>query len=151
MLRLVRSFILRVDLFEILCHRCPQLLLSSTAVPCHVACYWESKLVQMRTTMTYNKKGFIFVNWVQQNSRKSNSLELRNGYNNNEIYKDFDIHRHWCRYTYKKIILIRAPPSETYMYNVLCNIFTCRVVRVTIITDSSSDDWFYWHFGYNLS
>jgi hypothetical protein len=28
---------------------------------------------------------------------------------------------------------------------------TCRVIRVTKITGSSSDDWIYWHFGYTLS
>jgi hypothetical protein len=31
------------------------------------------------------------------------------------------------------------------------HIVTYRRVRVTIMTGSSSDDWFYWHFGYNLS
>jgi hypothetical protein len=31
------------------------------------------------------------------------------------------------------------------------NIVTCRVVRVTKITGSRSDDWIYWHFGYSLS
>jgi hypothetical protein len=30
-------------------------------------------------------------------------------------------------------------------------IVTCRRVLVTVITRSSSDDWIYWHFGYNLS
>jgi hypothetical protein len=30
-------------------------------------------------------------------------------------------------------------------------IVTCRAVRVRRITGSSSDDWIYWHFGYNLS
>jgi hypothetical protein len=34
----------------------------------------------------------------------------------------------------------------------LCHsIVTCRVVRVTKITGSSSDDWIYWHFGYSIS
>jgi hypothetical protein len=28
---------------------------------------------------------------------------------------------------------------------------TCRVVRVTRMTGSSSDDWIYWHFSYSLS
>jgi hypothetical protein len=31
------------------------------------------------------------------------------------------------------------------------NIVTCRVVRMTIMTGSSSDDWIYWHFGYKFS
>jgi hypothetical protein len=31
------------------------------------------------------------------------------------------------------------------------NIVTRRRVNVMIITGSSSDDWIYWHFGYNLS
>jgi hypothetical protein len=29
-----------------------------------------------------------------------------------------------------------------------CNIVTYRMVGVTKITDPSSDDWIYWHFGY---
>jgi hypothetical protein len=33
----------------------------------------------------------------------------------------------------------------------LLNIVTCRGVRVTKKTGSSSDDWIYWHFGYSLS
>jgi hypothetical protein len=33
---------------------------------------------------------------------------------------------------------------------VICTV-TCRRVRVTKITGSSSDVWIYWHFGYNLS
>jgi hypothetical protein len=37
-----------------------------------------------------------------------------------------------------------------YIYIYIC-IVTCRVVLVTIMTSSSSDDWIYWHFGYNLS
>jgi hypothetical protein len=44
--------------------------------------------------------------------------------------------------------------------SVTCNIMlcnktlgtvACRVVRATKIMGSSSDDWIYWHFGYNLS
>jgi hypothetical protein len=31
------------------------------------------------------------------------------------------------------------------------DIVTCRVVRVTGMTGSSSDYWIYYHFGYNLS
>jgi hypothetical protein len=31
------------------------------------------------------------------------------------------------------------------------NIVTCRRVRVTIMTGSSSDDWIYWYIGYNFS
>jgi hypothetical protein len=31
------------------------------------------------------------------------------------------------------------------------HIVTYRVVCVTKLTGSSSDDWIYWHFGYNLS
>jgi hypothetical protein len=31
------------------------------------------------------------------------------------------------------------------------NIVRCRVVRVTKMTGSTSDDWIYEHFGYNLS
>jgi hypothetical protein len=31
------------------------------------------------------------------------------------------------------------------------NNVTCRVVRVTKITGSSSDDWIYYHLGYSLS
>jgi hypothetical protein len=33
----------------------------------------------------------------------------------------------------------------------LIHIFTCKGVRVTKITGSRSDDWIYWHFGYNRS
>jgi hypothetical protein len=33
----------------------------------------------------------------------------------------------------------------------LVNIVMCRSVRLTKIAGSSSDDWIYWHFGYNLS
>jgi hypothetical protein len=31
------------------------------------------------------------------------------------------------------------------------NTVTCRRVRMTKMMGSSSDDWIYWHFGYNLS
>jgi hypothetical protein len=36
-------------------------------------------------------------------------------------------------------------------YIILYYIVTCRRVHVTIMTGSSSDDWIYWHVGYNLS
>jgi hypothetical protein len=35
--------------------------------------------------------------------------------------------------------------------NLLFIIVTSRGERVTEITDSSSNDWIYWHFGYKLS
>jgi hypothetical protein len=31
------------------------------------------------------------------------------------------------------------------------SVVTCRRVHVAIVTGSTSDDWIYWHFGYNLS
>jgi hypothetical protein len=37
------------------------------------------------------------------------------------------------------------------MVNMKINIVTCMVVRSTKMTGSSSDDWIYWHLGYNLS
>jgi hypothetical protein len=36
-------------------------------------------------------------------------------------------------------------------FEILLHIVTCRMVRVMIMTGSSSDDWIYWHFDYNLS
>jgi hypothetical protein len=40
---------------------------------------------------------------------------------------------------------------EKYVLRWADNIVTYRVVRVTKLTDSSSDDWIYWHFGYKFS
>jgi hypothetical protein len=39
---------------------------------------------------------------------------------------------------------------QNYRSNVIIIIVMCRRVRVTKLTSSSSDDWIYWHFGYNL-
>jgi hypothetical protein len=44
--------------------------------------------------------------------------------------------------------------SETvityFMFVLICTV-TCKVLRVAKIKGSRSDDWIYWHFGYNLS
>jgi hypothetical protein len=40
---------------------------------------------------------------------------------------------------------------EVGYYKLRNDIATCRMVRVTIVTGSSSDDWIYWHFGYKFS
>jgi hypothetical protein len=40
--------------------------------------------------------------------------------------------------------------SVWILYSVVTSV-TCMGVRVTKITGWRSDDWIYWHFGYNLS
>jgi hypothetical protein len=54
-------------------------------------------------------------------------------------------------YIYIYIILMWASEYARacmYIYNILSRVGGVRVIK---LTGSSSDDWIYWHFGYDLS
>jgi uncharacterized metal-binding protein len=44
-----------------------------------------------------------------------------------------------------------TPNNVVEWVTLLLHIVVCTGVHVTKITGSRSDDWIYWHFGYNLS
>jgi hypothetical protein len=59
-------------------------------------------------------------------------------------------------YSYNHCYAKNAGKNAPILWDFPCvyvctDIVTCTVVRMTKMMGSSSDDWIYWHFGYNLS